>query len=137
MNFVAAHLLGPEQFKDFFVGGYAEDRVIFLEGGLLFRRTYFHGAIDAIRFSNIARHDLPAEHGFWLFDPPHRLSNDEHTLALWDFNEKAGVTRFEDESGNGYTLIGMNGATTNGALAVNPAHTSITTTWSQIKSQPF
>ena len=37
---------------------------------VLGRRTYFHGLIDAIRFSNIARHDLPIAHGVWLFDPP-------------------------------------------------------------------
>ena len=37
MNFVAADLTGvPEQFKDFFVGGYAEDRLIrFKDGELL------------------------------------------------------------------------------------------------------
>ena len=43
--------------------------------------------------------------------------------------------RFEDTSGNGYTLIGMNGAAASGALAVNPANTSLTTTWGQIKSE--
>ena len=134
VNFVAAELPGPEQFKDFFVGGYAEDRVVFDEDGeLLYRRTHFHGAIDAIRFSNIARHDLPIAHGFWRFDPPQRFVTDEHTLALWDFNEEAGTDGFEDASGNGYTLIGMNGATTSGPLAVNPANTSITTTWGKMK----
>ena len=52
------------------------------------------------------------------FEPPHRFSSDAHTLALWDFNDTEGVDRFEDESGNGYILIGMNGATTGSALAV-------------------
>jgi hypothetical protein len=139
VNFVAADLRGPEQFKDFFVGGYAEDRVIFDNDHVeeLGRRTHFHGLIDAIRFSNIARHDLPIAHGFWLFDPPQRFLNDEHTLALWDFNDEAGADRFEDTSGNGYTLIGMNGATTGSALAVNPKDTSITTTWGQIKLELF
>ena len=67
------------------------------------------------------------------FEPPHRFSSDKHTLALWDFNDEEGANRFEDTSGNGYTLIGMNGATTGVALAVNPANTSLTTTWGQIK----
>ena len=143
VNFVAADLRGPEQFKDFFVGGYAEDRVIFDADHreVLSRRTPFHGLIDAIRFSNIARHDLPIAHGVWLFDPPHRFLNDEHTLALWDFNDKEGADRFEDTSGNGRTLIGMNGAAVVGGegvgnLEIRP-DTSITTTWGQIKSGSF
>jgi len=129
MNVVAGNLRLPEGFKNFCVGGYAED--------LLIPKAYFHGEIDAIRFSNIARYDLPAEVGTSPFEPPHRFSSDAHTLAFWDFNDKAGADRFEDESGNGYTLIGMNGATTSGALAVNPANTSITTTWGQVKSEAF
>ncbi len=137
VNFVAASVPLGETFRDFFVGGYAEDMIIVKDGELLSRRTYFHGAIDAIRFSNIARHDLPIAHGAWLFDPPQRFLNDEHTLALWDFNDKEGTDHFEDTSGNGYTLIGMNGATTGSALSVNPRNTSITTTWGQVKSDAF
>ena len=121
--------------KDFFVGGYEEDVEVFNGNRLQYTYTYFHGEIDVIRFSNIARYNLPAERGIEPFDPPHRLSNDEHTLALWDFDEQSGKTRFEDVSGNEYTLIGMNGATTSGALAVNPNSTSLTTTWGQIKSE--
>ena len=129
LNVVAAELRFPEWAKNFCVGGYAED--------LLIPKGYFHGAIDAIRFSDIARYDLPAEEGTSPFDPPHRFVPDAHTLALWDFNERGGEIRFEDTSGNGYTLIGMNGATTSGALAVNPANTSLTTTWGQVKSEAF
>ena len=125
MNVVAGDLRLPEGFKNFCVGGYSED--------VLIPKAYFHGEIDAIRFSNIARYDLPAELGPSPFDPPQRFESDKHTLAFWDFNDKEGADRFEDESGNGYTLIGMNGATTSRALAVNPANTSITTTWGQIK----
>ena len=105
--------------------------------------TRFHGEIDAIRFSNIARYDLIEP-----FDPPHRFFSDAHTLALWDFNEKEGVNRFEDASGNGKTLIGMNGAVTIGGTGVNlngdsedgleiRPDTSVTTTWGQIKSESF
>ena len=129
MNFVAGDLPGfPEWFKHFCVGGFAKKE-------LVQHIPYFHGEIDAIRFSDIARYDLPAEVGTSPFEPPHRFVADKHTLALWNFNDKEGADRFEDASGNGYTLLGMNGATTGGALAVNPANTSITTTWGQIKSE--
>lgn len=56
-------------------------------------------------------------------------------LALWNFDEPVGTDQFRDASGNGKTLIGMNGATTSGSLAVNPVNTSLTTTWGQIKSE--
>lgn len=122
--------------KDFFVGGYDEDVFTINQDGIvLSQTTRFHGEIDAIRFSNIARYDLPAEKGIEPFDPPHRFESDKHTLALWNFDEPAGTDRFRDASGNGNTLIGMNGATTSGALAVNPLNTSLTTTWGQIKSE--
>lgn len=127
MNVVAGNLRLPEGFKNFCVGGYAEDVPV--------PKAYFHGEIDAIRFSNIARYDLPAKVGISPFDPPRRLSSDAHTLALWDFNDKEGADRFKDTSGNEYTLFGMNGATTSRALAVNPANTSTTTTWGKIKSE--
>ena len=141
VNFVDPGVPLRREFRDFFVGGYPEDFLIFKDGELLVRTTHFHGLIDAIRFSNIARYDLPAEHGLWGFDPPHRFFNDEHTLALWDFNDKEGTNRFEDTSGNGYTLIGMNGAAVVGGegvgnLEIRP-DTSVTSTWGQIKSEAF
>jgi hypothetical protein len=123
MNVVAGDLRLPEWFKNFCVGGFAKKE-------LVQHIPYFHGEIDAIRFSDIARYGLPAGQPF---EPPHHFSSDKHTLALWDFNDEAGADRFEDTSGNGYTLIGMNGATTSSALAVNPRNTSITTTWGQIR----
>ena len=123
MNVVAGDLRLPEWFKNFCVGGFAKKE-------LVQHISYFHGEIDAIRFSDIARYGLPAGQPF---EPPHHFSSDKHTLALWDFNDEAGTDRFEDTSGNGYTLIGMNGATTGVALAVNPDNTSLTTTWGQIK----
>ena len=145
---VASDLRVPNRFKDFFVGGYAEDQVDMRDGQVLFRKTYFHGVIDAIRFSNIARYDLPAERGTSPFEPPHRFFPDAHTLAFWDFNDEEGSDHFQDESGNGKTLIGMNGAITIGGTGVNlerdpedgleirPAN-SVTTTWGQIKSESF
>ena len=141
VHFLAASVPLGEAFKDFFVGGYAEDMIIVKDGELVSRRTYFHGLIDVIRFSNIARYDLPAERGTKPFDPPQHFVSDEHTLALWDFNEKKDADRFEDMSGNGYTLIGMNGAAVVGGrgvgnLEIRPDN-SVTTTWGQIKSETF
>ena len=126
LNVIEGELRFPEWFKNFCVGGFAKKE-------LVQHIPYFHGEIDAIRFSNIARYDLPAARGTSPFEPPHHFVADRHTLALWDFNDEEGADRFEDTSGNGYTLIGMNGAATSSALAVNPANTSLTTIWGQIK----
>lgn len=135
VNRVAAEV--QQKQKDFFVGGYDKDVFTINQDGIvLSQTTYFHGEIDAIRFSNIARYDLPAKKGIEPFDPPHRFESDEHTLALWNFDEPAGADRFRDASGNRKTLIGMNGATTSGSLAVSPNSASLTTTWGRIKSEP-
>ena len=70
---------------------------------------------------------------------------------------KEGTDRFEDTSGNGKTLIGMNGATTIGGTGVNlnrnpedevemrqeedgleiRPDNSLATTWGQVKSESF
>ena len=96
----------------------------------------FHGDIDAIRFSRIARYDFPDIPWFEEpFDPPHRFVRDRDTLALWNFDEREGETRFQDESKNKRVLIGMNGASIGSALDVSPESTSLTTTWGKIKSR--
>ena len=113
--------------KDFFVGGYDREMV---------RVIRFHGDIDAIRFSRIARYDLPDIRGVEEpFKPPHRFVRDRDTVALWNFDEREGATRFQDEVKNNRILIGMNGASISSALAVNPDNTSLTTTWGQIKAR--
>ena len=137
---VSLHINRPERVQDFVVGGYGEDKFVAPNGGLLYQVSGFHGEIDAIRFSNIARYDCAAQ-GHNPFDPPPRFLNDEHTLALWDFNDKEGADRFEDTSGNRKTLIGMNGATVIdsrgiGNLEIRP-DASLTTTWGQVKSESF
>jgi hypothetical protein len=137
---VSLHINRPERVQDFVVGGYGEDKFVAPNGALLFQVSSFQGEIDAIRFSNIARYDCAAQ-GHAPFDPPPRFLNDKHTLALWDFNDKEGATRFEDTSGNGKTLIGMNGATVVGGggidnLEIRP-DSSLTTTWGQVKSEAF
>lgn len=121
--------------KDFFVGGYAQAFFPFRGAP---PTTHFHGEIDAIRFSRIARYDLPKISGIEEpFDPPHRFVSDRDTVALWNFDEREGETRFQDESKNGRILIGANGASVSRtrALAINPDSTSLTTTWGQIKSR--
>ncbi len=125
MDRVTAKDLG--KLKDFFVGGYDREMV---------RVIHFHGDIDAIRFSRIARYDLPDIAGVEEpFKPLHRFVSDRETVALWNFNEREGATRFQDESKKTRILIGMNGASISRALAVNPDSTSLTTTWGQIKSR--
>ena len=117
----------------FFVGGYAQAFFPFHGAP---PTTGFHGEIDAIRFSRIARYDLPDIPGVEEpFKPPHRFVSDRDTLALWNFDEREGTTRFQDESKNKRVLIGMNGASIGSALAVHPDSTSLTTTWGQIKSR--
>ena len=129
MDRISVEILGKP--KDFFVGGYAEELV--LAPGPI---TRFQGEIDAIRFSKIARYDLPEVAGVEEpFEPPHRFSVDQHTIALWNFDEPAGATRFQDETNDKKILIGMNGASIGSPLAVNPDSTSLTTTWGQIKSR--
>ena len=146
-NRVKLHISRPEGVKDFVVGGYGEVKFVAPNGGLLYQVSGFQGEIDAIRFSNIARYDCAAQ-GNNPFDPPHHFFTDEHTLALWDFNDKDGTDRFEDTSGNGKTLIGMNGATVVGGVGVHLEHnpedglevrpdTSLATTWGQVKSESF
>ena len=125
MDRITAQDLG--KLKDFFVGGYDREMV---------RVIHFHGDIDAIRFSRTDRYDLPDLPGLEEpFEPPHRFSMDRHTVALWNFDEREGTTRFQDESKKKRILIGMNGASISRALAVNPDSTSLTTTWGQIKAR--
>lgn len=144
-NRVSSHIRRPEGVESFVVGGFDEGKEMFdRHGQLLFQVSWFQGAIDAIRFSNIARYDLPNEPGFHPFKPPQRLFSDPHTLAFWDFNDKEGETVFQDESGNGNSLIGMNGAMTIGGDGVNlirdteegldvRPNNSLTRIWGQIK----
>ena len=133
MDRISAEL--RERPKDFFVGGYNQELPVLL-GPL--QITPFHGEIDSIRFSKIARYDLPERAGIEEpFEPPHRFSLDRNTVALWYFDEREGANRFHDETKDAKTLIGMNGASISRALAVDPTQTSITTTWGRIKSKSF
>ena len=63
----------------------------------------FDGAIDEIRISNVARYP-----GGEAPKPPGRFENDEHTLALWHFDEPQGSAVYIDSSGHGNTLVASN-----------------------------
>ena len=78
------------------------------------------GYIDEARISNNVRYLGPE----WEI-PKEKFEVDEHTISLWHFDEKPGSIRFEDASGNGYSLW-------RGGLAVE-AHGKLTTTWGQLK----
>ena len=135
MDRITAEVQGEH--KGFFVGGYDEEGPRFRGAPLDIR---FHGEIDAIRFSRVARYNLPDIPGVEEpFDPPHRFSWDRDTVALWNFDERGGTKRFEDAAKKGRFLIGMNGAATSRSrtLSVRPTDTSVTTTWGQIKSRGF
>jgi serine/threonine protein kinase/formylglycine-generating enzyme required for sulfatase activity len=54
----------------------------------------FKGKIDEIRISNTLRYKTE-------FTPPDELTNDQHTLALYHFNEGSGDI-LKDSSGNGH-----------------------------------
>ena len=63
----------------------------------------FDGAIDEIRISNVARYP-----GGEAPKPPGRFENDEHTLALWHFDEPQGSAVYIDSSGHENTLVDSN-----------------------------
>lgn len=63
------------------------------------------GVIDDLRISDAARYSGPS------YDVPARgLSCDEHTRALWRFDERDGSTTFDDACGFNDRLVGHNGA---------------------------
>jgi hypothetical protein len=55
---------------------------------------FFHGIIDEVRISKVARYDED-------YTPPKRLENDKATLALYRFDEGRGDV-LRDASGNGH-----------------------------------
>ncbi|WP_232103766.1 protein kinase domain-containing protein [Gimesia algae] len=54
----------------------------------------FKGSIDEVRFSNVARYTED-------FTPDNHFKNDEHTMALYHFDEGSGDV-LKDSSGNGH-----------------------------------
>ncbi len=73
---------------------------------------FLEGAVDEMRISNVVRYN-------GNFTPPTEpFACDDHTLALWHFDEFAGATVSHDVCGAADNiLIGSNGAHTEGVLA--------------------
>jgi hypothetical protein len=65
------------------------------------------GAVDEIRISDIARYA-----GSTCITPTLPLTCDDHTRALWHFDENEGATTFHDACGTDNALIRYNGAQT-------------------------
>lgn len=66
----------------------------------------FEGWIDEMRFSSVVRYSGPS-----YVVPSGRFTLDANIRALWHFDEEANSTVFEDASGRGNDLTGLNGAT--------------------------
>lgn len=112
--------------RDFVLGGYGE-KVSFTASPRF--RGSFAGYIDEVRLSTVPRYDTRRR----PFTPRGKFEPDEHTVALWHFDEPGGSETFFDSSGNRYYLAGKNGATVEGPLAVNGCG-RLATAWSAIKA---
>lgn len=88
--------------------------------GFIGENVKLNGYIDEVRISKNVRYFGPD----WDV-PEGKFEVDRHTIALWHFDEKQGSLRFEDASGNGYSLWRQ-------GLAVEP-EAKLTTTWGKLK----
>jgi hypothetical protein len=126
---IIQHDLSKIPEKDFVLGGYGQ-KVLLLAGpfGMFFWGS-FAGYIDEVRISTVPRYDVTKKE----FTPKGRFELDADTVALWHFDEPYGAKIFRDSSGNGYHLVGKNGATVRGPFAVNERK-KIATSWGAIKA---
>ena len=99
---------------------YLPDDVLFIGG----RPGYgsLKGWIDEVRISDSWRYTSGT-----VFEPERRFRKDEHTLALWHFDEGPWAHQYEDSSGNEYTLFG--GET----LQIIDQRKGLATTWGRLK----
>ncbi|MCK4811061.1 MAG: hypothetical protein KAS74_02200 [Methanosarcinales archaeon] len=75
------------------------------------------GAVDEVRISDVARYTDTT-----YTKPTSPFTCDEHTRALWHFDEFEGATVFHDVCGTAdNVLVGYNGAHTEGVTTVTPA----------------
>jgi len=127
--------------RDFVLGGYG-GKALFTSTPC--RRGSFAGYIDEVRLSTVPRYDtqgmricsnpsLVSGGATKPFPPQCRFEPDEHTVALWHFDELSGSEVFLDSSGNDYHLVGMNGACVQGPLAVDGCG-KLAATWAGVKS---
>jgi len=101
----------------------------------------FHGAIDELRISNVARGgvgDMQIYLGTGMDAPQNvsipkrRFRLDEHTVALWHFNDKRTV--FSDASQNALTMFAKQGAF-NPIIFPVPPKGKVAATWGRIKCE--
>ncbi len=79
--------------RQLIIGEQGTARALAQEGPFSFRS--FQGSIDELRISSIARYN----NSFMSFMPERRFEPDEHTVALYHFDEGVG-DEFKDSSGN-------------------------------------
>jgi hypothetical protein len=92
--------------RSLYVGGLPSEFWAFVRNGENHIRsnvTTFDGLIDELRISNVERYEQKGPGGNIRIKE--RFQPDEHTVALWHFDEGPGALRYEDASGNGHTLF--------------------------------
>ncbi|MFC1714192.1 LamG-like jellyroll fold domain-containing protein [Candidatus Poribacteria bacterium] len=113
-----------------FVGGAPEGTKSFLhDGSMLYTVsdvTTFNGLIDELRISSVERYKQAAMHG--KIDVKDRFQPDEHTVALWHFDEGPRSVVYQDASGNDHGLFAA------GELGID-LRSSVPILWGTIKSQ--
>ena len=123
---LADDLSHAEHPQDFTIGGFGEKIKSDIHPDHFW--GHFGGYIDEVRISRVARYNIAKRD----FTPRTKFKNDAKTVALWHFDESRGVRKFLDTSGNGYHLVGKNGAQTDGELAVE-AEGKLAITWGRLK----
>ena len=97
--------------------------------------SFFHGCIDELRISNVLRY--PEINEQIQFEPPKgKLKADNHTIALWHFEEPSSASVFFDASDYKRDLIAKNGAhVVAGSQNVSPFLKGLMV-WGVIKEYP-
>lgn len=112
------------------VGGAPEGAEAWIhDGSMLFSVadvTTFDGLIDEMRISGVERYKQSVMGG--TIDVEERFQTDEHTVALWHFDEGPRCLVYQDASGNGHSLFAS------GELGIDPRN-STPIVWGMIKSR--
>jgi hypothetical protein len=137
-------MLDGDPAKPLTIGRKLADNDLFAEDPWLLKLKYhaFHGAIDELRISNIVR-GLVGEMQIYLGtceDAPQNVpipngpfQPDEHTVALWHFEENERII-FSDASKNNLKMFAREGAFNPIIFPVTPKG-KVTATWGRIKNQ--
>jgi len=120
----------PIEREDFVLGGYGCEKEPTNPQAEIWGSL--EGYIDEVRISVVARYDTKSRRS----RPEGTFEPDADTIALWHFDEPDGAEIFFDSSGNEYHLVGKNGATVEGPLAVNE-YNKLANTWAGIKANGY